>query len=78
MAGPLDAPRARVDLVCDGLAIELGPIRAAVPCDLALVDDLLRFELAARRLGWRVQLRDVDAHLVELFDLAGVADLLGH
>jgi hypothetical protein len=62
-----------VDLVCDGRSIELGPIGADIPCDLALVDGILRFELAARRLGWRVQLRDVAADLQELFDLVGLA-----
>jgi hypothetical protein len=72
MAGTDAAPRAHVSLVCDGRTVELGPISAVVPCDLALVDHLLRFELAARRLGWHVRLRDVDADLTELFDLVGL------
>jgi hypothetical protein len=76
MAGTDAAPRAHVSLVCDGRTVELGPISAAVPCDLALVDHLLRFELAARRLGWHVRLRDLDAHLAELFELVGVRQRL--
>jgi hypothetical protein len=34
----------------------------------------LRFDLAARRLGWRMRLRAVDPLLHELLDLVGVAD----
>lgn len=74
MAGPSSsAPRAVVELVLDRRTVEVGPV-AASACDAALVDDLLRFDLAARRLGWRMRLRDVDPRLHELLDLVGVAD----
>ena len=76
MAGT-DRPRARVEIVGHGRAVELPPIDAAGPCDLALVDNLLRFELAARRLGWEVRLRDVAEDLGELFDLVGLTSRLG-
>lgn len=59
-------------LVRDGRTVELGPLPDAGACDAALVDDLLRFDLAARRLGWRLRLVDAQAELVELFDLIGV------
>jgi hypothetical protein len=74
MAGlPTPARRAVVALVRDGECVEVGPV-AATTCDAALVDDLLRFDLAARRLGWQLRLRQVDQQLRELLDLVGVAD----
>ena len=74
MAGPsTPARRAVLQLVCDGQAVEIGPVATDV-CDAGLVEDLLRFDLAARRLGWRMRLREVDPHLHELLDLVGVAD----
>ena len=77
MAGCAETPRARVELVGlagDDRVVDLGPLPCGGPCDGALVDDLLRFDLAARRLGWRLRLLDVDPHLVELLLLVGVAD----
>ncbi len=74
MAGPpTPARRAVVSLVRDGHCVEVGPA-ASTTCDAALVEDLLRFDLAARRLGWRLRLREVDPHLRELLDLVGVVD----
>jgi hypothetical protein len=74
---PSRAPaRARVQLVRDGQAVELGPIEPRATCDGELLDDLLRFDLAARRLGWRVRLRDVDAPLAELLHLVDVLERL--
>jgi hypothetical protein len=68
------APRARIELLAPGRAVDLGPIAPVAVVDGALVDDLLRFDLAARRLGWRLRLHDVDDHLAEVLDLIGVAD----
>ena len=76
MAGPTTPRRAVIDLVCDGSSVELGPV-AADECDAGLVEDLLRFDLAARRLGWRMRLREVCPDLYELLDLVGVADRVG-
>ena len=74
MAGPPTTPqRAVLELVRDGGCVEVGPVHADV-CDALLVEDLLRFDLAARRLGWRLRLREVCPHLHELLDLVGVAD----
>ncbi len=44
--------------------------------DLAAVDELCRLAVAARRLGCRVRLTDVDPALAELLELAGVGDLV--
>jgi len=74
MAGlPTPARRAVVALVRDGQCVEVGPVASAT-CDAGLVEDLLRFDLAARRLGWQLRLREVDPNLFELLDLVGVAD----
>lgn len=74
MAGPtIPVTRAVLELERDGCVVEVGPVGAAA-CDAELVDALLRFDLAARRLGWTLRLREVDPNLHELLDLVGVAD----
>jgi ABC-type transporter Mla MlaB component len=40
--------------------------------DLALVDQLARLQLHARRLGCSIRLRGADAELVELLALVGL------
>ena len=56
----------------------LGPVYAATGCQVALLDDLLRVHLAARRFGWCIRLRAVRQDLRELLDLAGLtAELEG-
>ena len=74
-AGPVPT-RARIELVRDGQAVDLGPISPRATCDGELLDDLLRFELAARRLGWRVRLREVDPPLNEVLHLVDVLERL--
>jgi hypothetical protein len=61
----------------DGGEVLLGPVYVAGRCDLALLDDLLRVQLAARRFGWCIRLREVREDLRELIELAGLtADLV--
>jgi hypothetical protein len=55
----------------------LGQVPAGVPCDLGLVDVLLRLALSAGRRGWRVELVEVDRDLRAVIELIGVADRLG-
>jgi hypothetical protein len=43
---------------------------------LAAVDRLARLQLAARRLGWSIELRGAGAELLELLDLAGLAEVV--
>ena len=52
-------------------------LRAWAPADLVVVDQLARLQLAARRLGCTIRLRNVCANLSELLELAGLAELLG-
>ena len=53
----------------------LGPADPA-PTGLGAVGELCRLVLAARRLGCRVLLVDVDPALRDLVELAGLADVL--
>ena len=59
----------------DGEVI-LGPVYDSDRGDLALVDDLLRVQLAARRFGWCIRLRQVRQDLREVIELAGLSDEL--
>jgi hypothetical protein len=51
-----------------------------IECDgrpaLALVDELARLHLAARRLGWAIALRDTDADLAGVIELCGLSEVL--
>jgi hypothetical protein len=44
---------------------------------LGLVDALARLQLAARRAGCTIRLRDPSSELVDLLDLVGLAGLVG-
>ena len=68
-----DRPRAVVVLWRDDEEILLGPVYAPDRCDLGFVDGLLRVQLAARRFGWSICLREVRPDLLELVELVGLA-----
>ncbi|MFJ1734783.1 STAS domain-containing protein [Streptomyces sp. NPDC088254] len=79
LPGPV--PRARVPELCDDVGRLLGRTGArAVVCDVTrlgppglwTVDLLARLQLAARRAGGRVRLRDPDPSLRALLDLVGL------
>jgi hypothetical protein len=72
MAGADDAPRAVITLVQDLQEIPLGGIDCTTRCDLGLVDDLLRLQLHAKRLGWTIRISEVRPDLRELFLLVGL------
>lgn len=55
-----------------GVAHPIAVVRAP-RCDLTLVSDLLRLRLHGRRLGWEVELRDVDDRLRDLLTFIGFA-----
>jgi hypothetical protein len=44
--------------------------------DLSVVDELARLQLAARRLGCSIRLRNACGHLWDLLDLAGLAHVV--
>jgi hypothetical protein len=65
-----------ITLVRAGRQLLLGAAEPRSTCPLELVDDLARFQLAARRLGWSVQLRSPSPELVELMVLVGLDDVI--
>lgn len=67
-------PRAVVVLVQGDRRITLGGVDPESRCDLGLVDDLLRFQLLARRFGWQLLITEVRADLRELFEMVGLLD----
>lgn len=71
-----EQPWARIVLVVGDLDLPIGSVDRTTRCDLALVDDLLRFHLAAARLGLPIRLADVHEDLRDLLELVGVTDLL--
>jgi ABC-type transporter Mla MlaB component len=71
-----DAPRAVVVLMQGQREVVLGTVDRATRCDLGLVDDLLRLQLIARRMGWSIRITEVRSDLRELFDLVGLTDRL--
>ena len=70
-----DGTRTVVVVVRGDVEVVPGQVVGLRP-DLALVDALARLQLAARRLGCSVRLRDPCEQLRELLDLVGLADVV--
>jgi hypothetical protein len=66
-----------VVLVRDGREVATWPLVLAVPLDLGVVDELARLQLAARRRGCSIRLRDASDDLLGLLHLCGLATMLG-
>ena len=56
----------------EGDDVLLGSVYGPERCDLGFVEDLLRVQLAARRFGWSIVLREVRPDLLELVELVGL------
>lgn len=69
-------PDAIVVIVCDGVEVASWPVPGTRSADLSVVEELARLELAARRLGCSVRLRDPGPGLLELLDLVGLGGLV--
>ena len=52
------------------------PLAGCGPPDLALVDELARLQLAARRLGYSIRLRGACLELSKLLDLVGLGEII--
>lgn len=80
-ARPTHVPRrhttATVVLVRGGAELASWPLMACGAVDLAVVDELARVQLAARRMGCSIRLRDACKELVELLDFVGLRSPLG-
>lgn len=70
-------PRAVIVLITDDRVIPIGRIGSTTPCDLGLIDWLLRLQLAASRLGWSIRLTETHPELRELVGFVGVTDRFG-
>jgi hypothetical protein len=65
-----------VVLVCDGAEVASWPLAGWDRPALAVVDELARWQLAARRLGCSIQLHDACVELLELLDLLGLSEVV--
>jgi hypothetical protein len=70
-----DTPATVVLVVDERTERVVGRVDARRP-DLALVDELARLALAARRRGWVIGLRGVPLELRALLELVGLAEVL--
>jgi hypothetical protein len=62
-----------VVLARDGVEIVSWPFEVRGPIDLSVVDDLARLQLAARRMGCSLKLRDTCGELTALLAFLGLA-----
>jgi hypothetical protein len=68
---------ARVDLVgTNGGAVTTTTLSGCAAPDLAVVDALARWQLAARRVGMQLRVHDACRELRELLELVDLASLL--
>ncbi len=67
---------ATVMLVRGGAEVASWPLRWQRRPAVAVVDELARLQLLARRLGCSIHLSQASAELVELVDLLGLGDVL--
>ena len=74
MADAEHGPRAVVELVQGERSILLGVVQARARGDLQVLDDLLKLQVLARRMGWRVRISECRQELRELFDLMGMSE----
>lgn len=59
-----------------GTEVARWPLPARI-CDVALVDELARLQLAARQIGCAIAIQEAAADLRELLDLCGLVEVLG-
>ena len=69
-------PRAVARLVIGNRTYPLHDVDDPARCNLGLAEDLLRLQVQAKRLGWRVRISEVREELRELFDLMGLTGQL--
>jgi hypothetical protein len=66
----------RVVLVRGDVEVASWPLARDTRPDLSSIDELARLQLAARRVGCSIRLRDACGYLWELLDLAGLTDVV--
>jgi hypothetical protein len=75
VAGAGDGSRSLVVVVAGDVEVIVLPLDGLRP-DLALVDALARLQVAARRRGRSLELREPCRELCELLELVGLADVI--
>jgi hypothetical protein len=65
-----------VVLVRGDAEVACWPLPAGRHPDITVVDDLARLQLAARRLGFSIRLRDAPSELLDLIGLAGLSEIV--
>jgi hypothetical protein len=70
-----DIPTTVVIVHDDGTELAAGRVDTRTP-DLALVDSLARLQLAARRHGWAIRVKDASEELCALLEFVGLAGVL--
>ena len=70
-------PHATVVLTRRGAEMGTWVLMGQPTIDLALVDEVARWQLAARRMGCAIRLRDCAPELLELLELVGLVQMGG-
>ncbi|MGH9000968.1 MAG: STAS domain-containing protein [Acidimicrobiia bacterium] len=65
-----------VVLCLDGTEVASWPLAGRDPPDLAVVDELARLALIARRLGGQLRLRNAGPDVAELLELCGLGEVI--
>jgi hypothetical protein len=63
-------------LVVDGVPVATWRLDSPPHPDIGVVNRLARWQLAARRLGWSIRLRNPCPELRDLLDFAGLGDVI--
>jgi len=65
-------PHATIVLIRRGAEVGTWSLMGQPKVDLALVEEVARWQLAARRMGCTIQLRDAAPALIELLEFVGL------
>jgi hypothetical protein len=75
---PVPGDRAAMVVLTRGdVELAAWPLAVGRPLDLAIVDELARWQLAARRVGCAIRLRDACTDLSDLLAFLGLAEVVG-
>jgi len=72
---PSHVSSAWVELIDGNHCVAVWPL-TGIRRDMEVVDSLARLQLAAKRLGWSIRVRNPDDELRALLEFAGLAEVL--
>ena len=70
-------PHATIVLTRRGVEVGTWTLMGSPKVDLALVDEVARWQLAARRMGCTIRLRDAAPELIDLLRFVGLVEMGG-